>query len=50
MLNTIITSQKQNDMQNFMPATVRRGFLLCHLIMAKRENASHWVITMVAVG
>jgi hypothetical protein len=49
MCNTFITSQKLKDMQTFMPATARRGYLLCHLIMAKRDNASHRVIMMVAV-
>jgi hypothetical protein len=27
-VETFITSQKENDMQKFMPATVRRGYLL----------------------
>jgi hypothetical protein len=49
MLNIYITSQKLNNMKKFMPATVRRGYLLCHLVMAKREHASHRVIMMAAV-
>jgi len=49
MLNAFIASQKQNDMQKFKPASVRRGYLLRHLIMAIRENASHWLIMMAAV-
>jgi hypothetical protein len=39
-VDTFIISQKQNEMQKFMYATVRRGYLLCHMIMAKRGNVT----------
>jgi len=39
-VDTFIVSQKQNDMQKFMSTTVRRGYLLCHLIMAMRGNVT----------
>jgi len=41
-VDTFITSQKQKDMQ-VMPATVRRGYLMYHLITIGRDNATHHV-------
>jgi len=50
MLDSFITPQKQNNLQKFTHATVRGGgYFLWHLIMAKRENASHRVSVMAAL-
>ena len=48
MLNTFITYQKQNVMQNFLRATVRRGYLTWILFKPMSVNASHRVIMMAS--
>jgi hypothetical protein len=50
MLDPFITSQKQNDMQTFMQATVSRWYLVWYYITATRGKVSHRVIIMAAVS